>query len=81
MNTVADRMNSYVSQKGIKKTHLAKTAGMPYGTVACLLNGQRRMTVEQYQQLCSALGVRPSFFMEEADPEWAAFVTSPTPTR
>ena len=78
MTLVADRVNDYVSRLGIKKTVLSRSSGIPYGTVASILSGRRSMTVEQYQSICKALEVKPSFFMEESDDEWLLSIATPT---
>lgn len=51
------KIKEYISQKGLKLGAVAERAGIPLNTFSAMVNGKRRITVEEYVSICSALGV------------------------
>ena len=51
------KIKEYISQKGLKLGAVAERAGIPLNTFSAMVNGKRRITVEEYVSICSALDV------------------------
>ena len=51
------RIKEYISQKGLKLGAVANKAGIPRNTFSAMVNGKRKITVEEYVRICAALGV------------------------
>lgn len=51
------RIKEYISQKGLKLVAVANKAGIPLNTFSAMVNGKRKITVEEYVRICAALGV------------------------
>jgi len=51
------RIKEYISQKGLKLGAVANKAGIPLNTFSAMVNGKRKITVEEYVRICAALGV------------------------
>ena len=51
------RIKEYISQKGLKLGAVANKAGIPLNTFSAIVNGKRKITVEEYVRICAALGV------------------------
>lgn len=51
------RIKEYINQKGLKLGAVANRAGIPLNTFSAMVNGKRKITVEEYVRICAALGV------------------------
>lgn len=48
-------MKKYLDENGIKYSFLSEKTGMPMNILSPLLNGKRKMSVEEYFMICEAL--------------------------
>lgn len=64
---VAARIKEYLKRNGIKGSFLADKIGVPRNTISSILNGKRKITAEEYFQICKALRVSTDFFFENKD--------------
>lgn len=63
------KVKKYLDEKGIKYSFLSEKIGMPMNLFSPLLNGKRKMSVEEYFTICEALGVSVDTFSPENESE------------
>lgn len=63
------KVKKYLDEKGIKYSFLSEKIGMPMNLLSPLLNGKRKMSVEEYFAICEALGVSVDTFSPENESE------------
>ena len=49
------KVKQYLDEKGIKYSFLSEKIGIPMNVLSPLLNGKRKMSVEEYFLICNAL--------------------------
>lgn len=59
-----ERLREYVIRHSISQKALALDTRMTQAKLSQLLNGKRRLTVEDYQRICCALHIDPRFFFD-----------------
>ena len=62
--SIAKRIQTYLKGHGIKQAFIADTCGWSRQKTSYILCGRSRMTVEDYQALCKALGVPYELFLD-----------------
>ena len=60
---VSDLIKEYVDTNGLKYKVISERAGMKLNTFSSIMLGKRRLTVEEYKRICSALRVPPEKFL------------------
>ncbi len=50
-------IKAYISETGLKLGAVAERAGIPLNTFSAIVNGKRKITIEEYNAICNALGV------------------------
>ena len=68
-NLIGLKVKKYLDEKGIKYSFLSEKIGMPMNLLSPLLNGKRKMSVEEYFTICEALGVSVDTFSPENESE------------
>lgn len=64
---VHQRIKTYILAKGIKYNSVAEKADIPIKTFYRLINGQKRMSVEELEKICiRGLSVEPSLFLKKS---------------
>jgi transcriptional regulator with XRE-family HTH domain len=63
--SVSERVRAYVVEKELSQKLIAKNMNISEGRLSLMLNGKRRMTVEDYLSLCNAMAVSPIKFLEQ----------------
>ena len=63
--SVSERVRAYVVEKELSQKLIAKNMNISEGRLSLMLNGKRRMTVEDYLNLCNAMAVSPIKFLEQ----------------
>lgn len=63
------KIKKYLDDNGIKYSFLSEQIGMPMNVLSPLLNGKRKMTVEEYFAICRALNVDVGRFDDKLDDE------------
>ena len=64
MIAMHERLHEYVIRNCISQKALALDTKVTQAKLSQLLNGKRRLTVEDYQRICCALHIDPRFFFE-----------------
>ena len=59
----------YLEEKGISQTFVSKKTGIPLPKLNLALNGNRRLTLEEYTLICGALEVNTDKFLKPRLPE------------
>jgi len=60
------RLRSYVDEKGISQKIMAENMHTSESKVSMMLNGKRKMTVDDYICACKAIAVSPTKFLDES---------------
>ena len=66
--TAGTRIKEHLQQRGITQTFLSKRAGIPMVKLNQTLNGNRRLSLDEYERICWALEVPASTFLEPHPP-------------
>lgn len=56
------KIKKYLKEKGIKQTTIAKKTQIPINIFSNMINGKRKITIEEYSKICNALEVNFAFF-------------------
>lgn len=62
------RIRDYMESHGIKQTWLSEKAHIPMPKLNLSLSGKRKLTFEEYQTICWALGVGVDTFLSPMPP-------------
>lgn len=57
-------IKKYLEENGISQAHVGKRAGLNLTKLNMALNGNRKMTLEEYAAICGVLGVNTDFFLK-----------------
>ena len=60
---VQTRDADYVRNNGIKQTFISKKTGISACTISAILTNRRKMTADEFEQICIAIGKSPNDFM------------------
>lgn len=63
---LAENISDYLKSNGITQSHIAETVGIHKQTFSNMMNGKRRMTAEEYVQICETLGKSTDYFVDKA---------------
>lgn len=61
-----ERMRTYVTMNNLSRKVIAANMGISESRLSLMLNGKRRITVEEYMDFCQAIAVDPRKFYEAA---------------
>ena len=62
-------IKEYLKEKGISQAFVSKKTGIPLPKLNLALNGNRRLTLEEYTLICGALGVNTDRFLKPRLPD------------
>ena len=68
MNPIYKRLHEYIILNGICQKAVAVDAGITQAKLSQLLNGRRRLMMEDYMRICRALERDPGFFLTPSAP-------------
>lgn len=58
------KIRKYIELNGLKLNFVAKKSGIPLKTFYRLVNGNKKMSLEEYEKICKyGLSVDPAFFL------------------
>ena len=60
---ICDRIRDYVTEKKLSQKLIAENMNTSEARVSMMLNGKRKMTVDDYISLCKAIAVPPTKFL------------------
>lgn len=63
---LAESINRYLKDKGIKQSWLAEKVGLPVTTLNGIINGKTQLKADLFIQICRALEVPPETFSEKS---------------
>lgn len=66
---VAKKIGSFLCQAGISQKELSQKTGISASKIRPTLAGSRRLTYDEYESICKALGVDITTFLEACEPE------------
>lgn len=61
---VGEKIKKYVNEHGITQTHISEKTGITLPKLNLALNGNRRLTFDEYELICGALNVNTDKFLE-----------------
>lgn len=61
---VSSRIANYIEQKGIKQIAIAKAIGITPQAMSETLLGKRKLSADEYGDICKFLGVSYGYFFE-----------------
>lgn len=59
------KIAEYLDKNGIKKTHVAATAGIRVSRFSQIVNNHVKMRADELEAICKALNVSPTEFIED----------------
>jgi len=60
---VGNRVKCYLDERGIKHTFVSEAIGLPANVFSNMLNEKRKITAEEYFEICKVLGVNANEFL------------------
>jgi len=60
---ITTNIRTYLKNTGRTQAYLCKQTGMPNTAMSLALGGKRRLRLDEYCKICTALGVEPGFFL------------------
>lgn len=69
MRLIGIKVKKYLDENGIKYSYLSEKIGMPMNTLSLLLNGKRKMSVEEYFMICEVLELPVNTFEPNGEKE------------
>ncbi len=63
------KIKKYLEEKGISQAHVSREARIDPVKLNLGLNGNRRITFDEYSKICFVLGVNTDFFLKPRSPE------------
>ena len=60
---VQTRVAEYIRNMGIKQTVISKKTGISVTALSAMLTNQRKMTADEFEKICIAIGKSPNDFM------------------
>lgn len=57
-------IKKYLENNGITQAFLSRKTGIPAPKLNLALNGERKLTIEEYSLICGVLGVNTDFFVK-----------------
>lgn len=66
---VGIKIKSYLKEHGIKQTYISSITGIPTSKLNMALNGNRKMTFEEYELICGVLKVDTNLFLKPKQKE------------
>lgn len=58
------KIKSYLEERGISQAFLSAKSNIPAAKLNLALNGKRKLTFDEYESICWALGVGVDTFLE-----------------
>ena len=66
---VGVKIRHYMEKNGITQVHICRKTGITPSKLNLALTGKRRLTFEEYETICWALGVGVETFLEARPPQ------------
>lgn len=57
-----DRIAEYIRDSGIKQTVICQKTGISKDAMSAMMSGKRRMTANEFESICIAIGKEPNDF-------------------
>ena len=57
-----ERVKNYITERGLSQKLIAANMNITESRLSLILNGKRRMTVDDYEMICRAMAVDPARF-------------------
>ena len=60
---VQTRVAEYIRNMGIKQTVISEKTGISVSALSAMLTNRRKMTADEFEKICIAIGKSPNDFM------------------
>lgn len=67
--TAGRQIKDFIDAKGISQAHISRETGIPLPKLSLALNEKRRLKLEEYEEICWALGVGCDAFLTPRPPD------------
>lgn len=67
--TASRQIKDFLEARGISQAHISRETGIPLPKLSLALNEKRRLKLEEYEEICGALGVGCDTFLTPRSPE------------
>lgn len=57
-----ERVRDYIDERGLSRRIIAANMGVTESKLSLILNGKRKLTVDDYESMCRAMAVDPARF-------------------
>lgn len=61
---LGERVKKFLDENGIKYGYVAESIGVSISTFSAMLNGNRKITAEEYFLICEVLKVNTEYFIK-----------------
>jgi transcriptional regulator with XRE-family HTH domain len=65
---VGKKIKRYLQDNGISQAFVSRKIGITATKLNLSLNGERKLTFEEYEKICGALGVNTDMFLKPRNP-------------
>ncbi len=62
---IAGAIAKYIEERGIKQVFLCEKTGLTKHCISMSLKGQRKLSIDEYEKICSALNIPYDYFFHE----------------
>lgn len=71
--SIALAVRDYLSEHGIKQSFVADKCGWSRQKMNCMINGKAKMTADDFQEICKAVGAPYEIFLNTSqDPAYSS---------
>lgn len=63
--TLNEKLNKYISDKGIKKSYISSKTGMTQDRISRIMRGIAKITGDEFLSICIILDVDPNEFIPD----------------
>ena len=60
-----ERIRKYIDDRDVSRKIIAMNVGFSESQLSLLLNGKRRLSVDEYEKICGAMAVDPRYFYSD----------------
>ncbi len=61
---VYQKISKYIEEHGIKQKYISEKTGIQENVLSMILNGQRKLTADEFIEIIIALKVEPNIFID-----------------
>ena len=63
---VYQKISKYIEENGIKQKYISEKTGIQENVLSMILNGQRKLTADEFVEIIIALKTEPNIFINQS---------------